>query len=158
VQAVVEGVPVQPPMEVVAGTQQVNTPLRLEPPTQSLLVKAANGKRMPRQLRSQEQRLDAMQVSVAVHLEWAVLNTPTRGQQVVGVRPFGWHLKPTTSLVLAPAVAVVTPLLVVQVVELQEFLLVVAEVHNLLAVQAVLSVLAKVEPQESNTRVVMRAQ
>ena len=92
-----EGAPVQPLTEVAAVTQLANTPLRQEPRTRSLLVKVVNGKRMPRQLRSQVQRLDAMQVSVAVLPEWEVLRTPTRGLRAADDQPFSWLLELTTS-------------------------------------------------------------
>jgi hypothetical protein len=81
------------------------------------LVKEANGKRMPRQLRSQVQRLDAMQVSVAVLLEWEVLVTTKLGPRAAGDQRFSWHLERTTSLVQVVAAVAVTPLPVVQVEE-----------------------------------------
>jgi hypothetical protein len=121
------------------------------------LVKAANGKRMPRQLRSQVQRLDAMQVLAAVLPEWELLRTPTRGRQVVGALQFSWLPELMTSSALAAAAAAVTTQPVAQVAELQEFLLVVVAVLKLL-VELVLLVVVNLEPQESNTQVVTPAQ
>ena len=100
-----EGAPVQPLTEVAAVTQLANTPLRQEPRTRSLLVKAADDKRMPSRLHSREQLLDAMQVSVEVLLEWEILPTPILGPPEAGDLRFSWLLELTTSLVLAVAVA-----------------------------------------------------
>jgi hypothetical protein len=99
-QAEAEGAPLQPLTEVAAVTQLANIPSRQEPRTQSLLVKVADGKRMPRQLPSQAQRLDAMQVLAAVLPEWDLLSTPACGLRVVDDQPFSWLLELTTSLVL----------------------------------------------------------
>jgi hypothetical protein len=117
VQAVVAGAPVQLPTVVAAGTQLGNTPLLLEPRTQSLLAKVANGKRMPSRLHSREQLLDAMQVSVEVLLEWEILPTPILGPPEAGDLRFSWLLELTTSLVLAVAAAAGTTLLAAQVVD-----------------------------------------
>jgi hypothetical protein len=92
-------------MVVAVATQLANTPLRQEPPTRSLLVKVANGKRMPSRLHSREQLLDAMQVSVEVLLEWEILPTPILGPPEAGDLRFSWLLELTTSLVLAVAAA-----------------------------------------------------
>jgi hypothetical protein len=146
-----------PQLAAVVVTQLANTPSLQEPRTQSLLVKVANGKRMPRQLHSQVQRLDAMQVLAAVLPEWELLRTPTRGRQVVGALQFSWLLELTTSLVLAVVAVAGTTQQVAQVAELQEFLLVVAVVLKLL-VELVLLVVVNLEPQVSNTQVVTPAQ
>ena len=154
------GAPVQLPTVVAAGTQLANTPLRQEPRSRSLLVKVANGKRMPRQLRSPVQRLDAMQVSVAVLLEWEVLPTPTLGRQVVGVRPFGWHPELMTSPALVVAVVAVTPLPVVQVEEPLghlEFYLETLEVEAVLKLPAALPEMGRMELPASSTQVAMQA-
>jgi hypothetical protein len=90
-------------MEVVAGTQLANIPSLQEPRTQSLLVKVANGKRLPRQLHFRERLHAAMQVLAAVLPEWELLRTPTLGLRAVDDQPFSWLLELTTSLVLAVA-------------------------------------------------------
>jgi hypothetical protein len=92
-----------------------------------------------------------MQVSVAVLLEWEVLPTTTAGLPEADDLRFSWLLELTTSLVQVVVVVAVTPLLVAQVAELQEFLLAVAAVHKLLVVL----VRAVGELPESNTQAVL---
>ena len=155
-----EGAPVQPLTEVAAVTQLGNTPLLLEPRTQSLLVKVANGKRMPRQLPSQVQRLDAMQVLVVAQLEWGCLLTTKLGPQAVGDQRFDWRLEPTTSLVQVVVAVAVTPLPVVQVEEPLghlEFYLETLEVEAVLKLPAALPEMGRMELPASSTQVAMQA-
>ena len=157
---VVAGAPVQLPTVVAAGTQLGNTPLRQEPRTRSLLVKVANGKRMPRQLRSQVQRLDAMQVSVVAQLEWGCLVTTKLGLRAVDAQQFSWLLELTTSLVQVVVAAAVTPLQVVQAaeqMELLEFYLETLEVEAVLKLPAALPEMGRMELPASSTQVAMQA-
>jgi hypothetical protein len=94
-----------PQLAAVVVTQLANIPSLQEPRTQSLLVKVANGKRLPRQLHFRERLHAAMQVLAAVLPEWELLRTPTLGLRAVGALQFSWLLELTTSLVLAVAAA-----------------------------------------------------
>jgi hypothetical protein len=94
-----------PQLAAVVVTQLANIPSLQEPRTQSLLVKVANGKRLPRQLHFRERLHAAMQVLAAVPPEWELLRTPTLGLRAVGALQFSWLLELTTSLVLAVAAA-----------------------------------------------------
>jgi ABC-type phosphate/phosphonate transport system permease subunit len=142
-----------PHMAAVVGTQLANTPLLQELRTQSSLVKVASDRRTLKQLHSQVLPHDAMQVLVAVLLEWALMIIPTHGPLAVDDQQFDWNREQTTSWLLVAVVVVATTLPVAQAAGQREFLVAAAAVLKLLA-ELVLLVVVNPEPQESNTQVV----
>ena len=140
--------------------QLANTPLRQEPPTRSLLVKAANDKHTMSRLHSLEQPHVVMQVLVVAPLEWGCLLTTKLGPQAAGDQRFDWRLEPTTSSPQVVEVVVVTPLQVVRAEEplgLLEFYLETPEVVAVLKLPAALLEMVRMELPASNTQVAMQA-
>jgi hypothetical protein len=125
-----------------------------------LLVKVANGKRMPSRLHSREQLLDAMQVLVVAPLEWGCLVTTKLGPRAAGDQRFSWLLERTTSLVQVVVVVAVTPLQVVQVEEPLGYLESNWEIPVVVAglkLPAARLEMGRTEHLASNTQVVMQA-
>jgi hypothetical protein len=149
-----------PQLAAAAVTQLANIPLRQEPRTQSLLVKVANGKRIPSRLHSLEQPLVVTQVLVVAPLEWVCLITTKLGPRAAGALQFSWLLELTTSLALAVVAVAVTPLPVVQVEEPLghlEFYLETLEVEAVLKLPAALPEMGRMELPASSTQVAMQA-